>query len=130
MTKLFPQKTMIFEGRKVKIHNKYVFLNPHLIREKKLTWLKVKAILNLHEEKHIVLNLMKDCSHNKRMLRRLAKSITEIEYRLQSAWGFKKDKRYHRFWTLPNCMCPLMDNEDMYPTGYYVINQNCPIHGK
>lgn len=53
----------------------------------------------------------------------------EIQFHLQYVWGFKKDINYHRFWDMPGCTCPLMDNDDAYPTGNYVINMECPIHG-
>lgn len=125
---LFPQKTMMIEGRKVTIHNDCVFLNPDLIRKQKLTWLKVKLILSLHKEKFKILDMMQK-STNIKLIRRGAKAITYIEYDLQSAWGFKKDKKYHRFWEVPHCTCPKFDNEDVYPSNYYVINGSCLIHG-
>ncbi len=34
-----------------------------------------------------------------------------------------------RFWELPHCTCPFMDNHDRYPYGHYVVNCSCPVHG-
>jgi len=51
------------------------------------------------------------------------------EYRLQELWGFPKDPNYHKFWEMSGCTCPKIDNEDSYPTGFYIHTQNCPLHG-
>ena len=52
----------------------------------------------------------------------------ENEYRLQSLWRFPRDPSYHRFWDLPWCKCPKMDNDDDYPFLQHKV-QHCPIHG-
>ena len=57
------------------------------------------------------------------------KAWTSNEYLLQTLWGFSKDAAYHRFWDAEGCTCPKLDNDDAYPTGYYIINQDCPLHG-
>lgn len=51
------------------------------------------------------------------------------ERELQKLWGFEQDDRFIRFWYFPACSCPQMDNNDSYPSGYYVINGDCVIHG-
>lgn len=129
MTRLMPQKTIMMDGRKIKIHNNIVYLNPFLIRKQKLTWLKVAAILRVHKTKHDLLDWMSKTT-KKKELRRCAKLVTQIEYELQALWGFKKDKKYHKFWNLPGCQCPKMDNDDIWPSGYYITSGSCPIHGK
>lgn len=60
----------------------------------------------------------------------LLKAWTDINFALQSLWGFRRDQRYHKFWTVPRCTCPQLDNEDSYPTGYYIFNSECPLHGR
>ena len=64
-----------------------------------------------------------------RKLRGFARDLTICEFELQKLWGFPEDARFHRFWEAPKCTCPKMDNEDSYPSGYYVNNLNCPLHG-
>lgn len=54
---------------------------------------------------------------------------TSIQFKLQAAWGFHENARFHRFWDIPACECPVMDNNDRYPTGYYVTSGGCPLHG-
>lgn len=55
--------------------------------------------------------------------------LTAIEFKLQELWGFDKDIKFHRFWLAPKCTCAIVDNEDAYPSGYYYINADCPLHG-
>lgn len=53
----------------------------------------------------------------------------ETNYVLQSLWGFKQHGEYHKFWELPKCICPKIDNEDRYPSesGDYWHTENCPV---
>jgi len=62
-------------------------------------------------------------------LRQLAERVTRIEYELQELWGFERDCRWHEFWRMPWCSCPILDNKDRRGTGQAVIAESCPIHG-
>ena len=55
---------------------------------------------------------------------------TTIEYDLQDLWKFPRDMKFHLFWVRPKCKCPKSDNRERYATGYVVVNQGCPLHGK
>jgi len=63
------------------------------------------------------------------LLQILSKIITELDFKLQEAWGFDRNARMHRFWELPGCSCPQMDNEERLGTGFHIIDGLCPIHG-
>lgn len=103
-------------------------LNERLIKSKNISDESLELIKKLHLEKHyVMLNMDEDISKN--MLQIYAREITEIEYSLQEAWGFPRDAKFHRFWELPNCQCPKLDNEERYGTDYYITSSNCPIHG-
>lgn len=106
-------------------------INP-LMLDKQNCWDKLEDIKHLHEVKYLLMVEM-DSSNSSGMgsdvLKTYAKLITEVEFKLQDAWGFPRNNDYHRFWDLPGCKCPKMDNDDRWPTGYYVINGDCPIHG-
>ena len=52
----------------------------------------------------------------------------ENEKTLQKLWGFEEDLNYIKTWYYPHCTCTVMDNDDAYPTGYYVYDTGCPIH--
>lgn len=62
-------------------------------------------------------------------LKECDKLCTGIEFELQELWGFPMDIKYHKFWERPRCKCCKMDNEERAGTGYYIINENCPLHG-
>ena len=54
---------------------------------------------------------------------------TSIQFLLQEAWGFPEDVRFHRFWDMKGCKCPKMDNNDSYPSGFYITGGDCRVHG-
>jgi hypothetical protein len=59
----------------------------------------------------------------------LYKMWYETNVLLQKLWKFDLDEKYIKFWEFPRCTCPKMDNDDNYPSGYYVTVQNCIYHG-
>jgi hypothetical protein len=137
------QKIMTFEGRRIKIWYKRedkpdVFLNPLLIKKQKLTWLEVQGLLKTYKQKDIIIKQMiktnprywLDGKLAIKYLKTLAKEVTKLEYRLQKLWHFKKNQNFHRFWDLPHCSCPKMDNEERWGTKHHIYDNNCIIHGK
>lgn len=134
-----PEKSITAaDGKRVKIYfvkendGSGVYLNYEMLKRQKCTSTDIKGILKLAEEKRRLFAMMYTAAlqNNSRELKSLAKDVTEIEYMLQKLWHFKKNKKFHRFWEMPGCKCPKMDNAEAWPTGYYVYNGNCPIHGK
>lgn len=106
-------------------------LNSSLIARQNLTQQDVEIIKRLHLERIINIESAKQLvGVDNLTLRMKAKLDTKLEFLLQDAWGFPKDINYHRFWRFPGCTCPKMDNADAYPTGYYIYDEECPIHGK
>ena len=106
-------------------------INPNMLDRQKC-WDRLEDIIHLHEVKYLLMVEMDSSSSSgmgSDVLKTYAKLITEVEFKLQDAWGFPRNNDYHRFWDLPGCKCPKMDNDDRWPTGYYVINGDCPIHG-
>lgn len=55
--------------------------------------------------------------------------LTQIEYELQDNWGFPRNTDFHKFWNVPGCQCPRLDNQDRYPLGNYYRSHGCPFHG-
>ena len=88
----------------------------------------LKKILKAHKDKMRIFYKMEETDESS-TLKVLNGEIKKLEFKLQSLWGFPQDVNFHRFWEVPKCQCPEMDNEDAYPTGYYVISGGCPIHG-
>ena len=106
-------------------------INPNMLDHQDC-WDRLEEIKELHTVKHYLITEMmeahKECM-GKEVMNTYANRITECEYKLQEAWGFPRNAKFHKFWELPLCKCPKMDNEDRYPTGMYVYSGDCPIHG-
>jgi len=104
------------------------YINSALVEKQKRTPEQVEEICKLHVKKHDLFKIMEKAPVKD--LPELADKATELEYQLQRAWGFPSNSYYHRFWEVPRCTCPKTDNEDRYPSGYYIMDKGCPVHGK
>lgn len=100
-------------------------INPNLVKSQGVSESGVKAIVKLH-----ICRIKLEDSFDK-----LAKNQaeyfnkwTEIQFKLQRAWGFKEDVNMHKFWTMKGCSCPVSDNEDRYPSKSYIYSNNCCVH--
>ena len=103
-------------------------LNENLVKKQGLDQDRVDVIKALHVEKLTLFDKMRETDEPKE-LKELAFSVKNVEFMMQEAWGFPKDRNYHRWWEVPKCECPSMDNADIYGTKYRVVNDNCPVHG-
>ena len=102
-------------------------LNSRLIEKQGLTQAEVDIIKELHVRRNEIEENLQTCRLEERRV--LLECWTDNQYKLQSAWRFPEDAKFHRFWDIDGCDCPKMDNDDAYPTGYYVVSQACRIHG-
>lgn len=105
-------------------------LNRDLLLRQGLSDKKINYLIDLYVQKFYVYKEMRVTFDDNVKLRELAGQVTEIEYLLQATWGFKQDKKYHKFWELPGCQCPVFDNIQKYGKGEYIYSSSCPIHGK
>lgn len=103
-------------------------INKSLANERKLGEETIESIEILQEEVRKLEYLCNNSISTDRM-RSLSKVWTDLNYALQGLWGFSRSKRFHRFWLLSSCTCPKIDNEERWPSGFYVINSSCPLHG-
>lgn len=117
------------ESRFVKVYDEGVRLNERLILQQNLSESEVEQILRLHEYKLTVRAKMRALPSDNPKIKAYAKDIEHIEFLLQDAWKFERNIYYHKFWEAPHCTCPKMDNDDAWPSGYYVRNFGCPVHG-
>jgi len=117
-----PAKRLVVE------HNgeEVMLLNKQLLDQQN-AWENLELIKKLHNIRLNVEDLLGDTSGANKKL--LLNTWTTVQFALQRAWGFPEDKNYHRFWDIPSCDCPEMDNDDRYPTGYYVVSGKCDLHG-
>jgi hypothetical protein len=107
---------------------KITSINARLVAAKNVSDEDVDKIKRLHKLRNCYVQLM-EIKYTKEDLKYLANIVTQIDFQLQKLWKFKEDSLYHRFWELPKCECPSMDNIDVYGTGHRYINPNCKIHG-
>lgn len=104
-----------------------LMLNKRLMDQQNC-WENLDTIKELHSQRLHLEDKMKR-ARSKKKLKDYDKQYTAIEFQLQDAWKFDRNINFHRFWNRPGCNCPVLDNEDAYPTGYYVRTAACKIHG-
>jgi hypothetical protein len=122
-----------FELKKYEVHydGKIVhYINPNLAQQQELTDLQIDQLKDLHIIRmqlyeRIDYFLEADPNH----IPALLIEYTSGEYEMQRLWGFPEDSNYHRFWDIPACACPKMDNNERVGTEYTVISGGCPLHG-
>ena len=113
---------------RIEYKGKQIVLNAALIRKQNLSVDDVEKIKQLHLER-MKIEYRIEKSSDKLILKELSKKWTENQFLLQDAWGFKRDQNYHKFWEVPKCSCPKLDNLDLYPSAYYWRDVNCVLHG-
>lgn len=106
-----------------------VKLNQMLVEKQGLSQEEVWKIQDLHNVRRSIEFTMQK-TQKPEELRRLFDDWTKCQFELQKAWKFTEDARYHKSWLVPNCGCPVLDNEDRYPHGPYVISLSCLVHSK
>ena len=114
---------VIFRGKIIS------YLNPAFVKERGVDDKTLDEIKVIHVTIQSVFEKIKK-ETNIEKLRCLAGMITELDFKLQEAWGFEKDARFHTWWyRAPKCLCGTMDNREALGTGYQHINVSCPLHG-
>jgi len=107
-------------------------LNKNLI-DSQNCWHMLSVLKTLHSVRLCIEDGMKTESEKDKPDEQVMDVFNEMwesnQFNLQEAWGFPKDSKFHRFWDIPACECPRMDNSDNYPYGHYVTSGGCNIHG-
>ena len=112
----------------VKYNGKTIYLNKLLIERQGVDAKTVDELRSKHYRRLQLLEKMEN-TDDPVSLKTLNKSIIEIDFKLQELWGFPQDPNYHRWWEVPKCVCPHLDNIDNYGTKYRITRGDCPIHG-
>ena len=113
---------VIYEGRVIS------YLNPALIKKNGLTEAEVENLKLLHCKLYTV-HLSIEATDDPIQLKHYANLIEHYEYELQKCWHFHRTYTMHRWFDVPKCKCPKMDNEENMGTKYRIINAECPLHG-
>lgn len=102
-------------------------LNELLVKRQGVDKEGQERIIDLHVKREDIETTMAR-TDDSTTLQVLAKEWTLVQYQLQAVWGFNLDSAYHKFWTVPKCECPVLDNEDAYPHVQYRCS--CRVHGE
>jgi len=119
--KINPELIVSYNGHSIVINSRLL--------DSKNAWGNIENIKTLHLEKLKVFEKMEK-TNNKKELKKYAEKIEQIEFSLQTEWGFPLNKNFHTWYNVPKCTCPKMDNEDNRGTDYRIISEDCPVHGK
>ena len=107
-------------------------LNEKLVEKQGLTKAGVARVKLLHGEREVLFKRMESLSPETDYgeLRECVTELTDLEFRLQEAWGFELNSDFHSWWfRAPHCQCPVLDNFDAVGVKYNYINADCPLHG-
>ena len=88
---------------------------------------------NLEKLKNCLLEKLKiydKISKSNKSLKSKYKQLTNIEFIMQMLYGESEDIKFHKFWETPRCICPKIDNIEIYPSIKPIFDDKCPIHGK
>jgi len=110
--------------------NQSTVLNASLLKKQGIEDLEtVERLCASHVDKFKIFEAMENTDDPKE-LHDLAIVYEALEFSQQHVWGFPENRDMHRWWVVPKCTCPHVDNENAYGTEYRHINGNCPVHGK
>lgn len=104
-----------------------IHINKKLLISQKVTAEQLENIRQLHTARLFLEESMKTAPIYR--LSELNEIWIKIQSDLQLNWNFNQDVNFVRFWDVPRCSFPKMDNEERYPYGRYIINTGCPVHG-
>lgn len=102
-------------------------VNPILIRKMGLDFDSIKKIENLQRIRGYFFNII-EISDDFSEIKRISNIVTQINFQLQKLWKFDQDENMHRWFDIPKCSCPKLDNEESLGTPSRIIDPNCIIH--
>ena len=103
-------------------------ISAELAAKQNLTQERVDQLKQVYFEEHKTFEKMKKTDDPVK-LKKLAANIEKYEFLKQKIWGFPLDRNNHRWFDVPKCTCPKMDNQARLGTIYRDISSGCPVHG-
>lgn len=107
--------------------SKKIGLSPGFL-DRQNAWSNLNKLKILHYQRLEIEHEMSETDDSDE-LRFLNAFWQENQFELQETWGFERNTHFHRFWTVPKCTCPKMDNEDNLGSKYSYMSGDCPVHG-
>lgn len=111
----------------VEYGKKTIILNSDFLDRTK-SWNNLDTLKFLYRNKLKLYSLM-ERSKKPDKLKALAKEIELNEYEIQRNFNFQPSYDYFRFWEMPHCSCPKLDNSDNIGTSLHYYSQTCILHG-
>lgn len=103
-------------------------LNGRLAEKQNLSAEDIEMLKDTHVMRALIFRAM-ERSDDTATLKDFAALFERLEYLQQELWKFGKDKNFHRWFEVPKCSCPQLDNLDRIGHEDNVINLSCIIHG-
>ncbi len=125
---------MEYDSEKWEKHGNHL-LNKKLLEEQSVSEEQKKHIIRiydiidkLYKKSEKILDSDKTQEEKKEILKNISVRIENLEYQLQSLWGFPLSEKFHKYnLNIPGCTCPVLDNLDNY--GYErIYNCECLVH--
>jgi hypothetical protein len=116
------------EDFKAEWNGKATQLNYYLAERQGLDDATMEQLIETHIERLQIFEMMEN-TDDVEQLKRLAKDFRNLEFEQQALWGFDRNEDFHRWFNVPKCSCPKLDNMDFIGTEYNIYVDNCPIHG-
>lgn len=104
-------------------------LNPRLAARQKVTDDQLQALRASHVVRRAIFDVAEANRTHPTTLRMLATLFAHLESQQQELWNFGANPDFQRFFDLPGCTCPKMDNAERLGTPYKIYDPGCPIHG-
>ena len=87
-----------------------VILNKNLVERQGISKKDEEDIASLHKTKHYIYELM-NLTDDRDVLRKYAKLVQLVEYKLQSIWKFQLSEDYHGWFDVPKCSSDQMSEK-------------------
>jgi len=104
------------------------YLNSRLAEKQNLSAEDIEMLKDTHVMRALIFQAM-ERTDDATELRSFAKMFENLEYLQQELWKFEKNKNFHRWFEVPKCSCPKLDNLDRIGHDYNLIDLSCIIHG-
>lgn len=114
-----PRSTYTYRGKKY-------FVNALLLKQRNVSVAVAEEIIKLHKRRLWLYDYMGKALEVE--LPQLAQEVEDLECELQELWGFRRDRTKHRWFMVPRCSCPKMDNGELLGTEYRIVFEDCPVH--
>ena len=92
------------------------------------SWNNVEKLKECYNTKFKLYEQIASCDDSM-SIKQIAIEIKDLKMNIQELFNLKRSSDHFRFWEMPKCSCPKMDNAEHWGTAYKIYTQNCIVHG-